>query len=301
MTFAAVDLSKLPVPDIVEALDFEIILAERKARMRELLDEAGILPDWNPDLESDPIVKLLEENAFRELLLRQRVNDAARAVMLASAQGADLDHIGARYNVFRLLVQAGDSAANPPVPEILESDTRFRMRIQLAFEGFSTAGPVGAYRFHTLSADARVKDCSITRPEPGDVLVTVLSTEGDGTASAELLAIVAAALNDERVRPLNDTVIVAGAEIVHYDITATLEVSPGPDGETVRGAAQIAAQAYADDVHAMGGVVALSGVDGALHRPGALRVIRTLPAADIITSPIQAPYCDSITVAAGDA
>lgn len=291
-----VDLSRLPPPDVVETLDYEAILADRKARLKKLLDDAEILPDWNPDQESDPLVKYLEESAYREMLLRQRVNDGARAVMLASATDADLDQIGARYNVARMVVQAADPTAIPPLPELKEGDTRFRRRIQLAFEGFSTAGPEGAYIFHTLSADVRVKDCSITRPQPGDVLVTVLSTEGDGAAAPDLLANVAAALNDEKVRPLNDTVIVASAEIVPYAIRAVLDLSPGPDGETVRQAALDQARAYAESVHVCAGLVARSGVDGAVHRPGVRRATMPLPAADIVTTALQAPYCTGIDI-----
>lgn len=291
-----IDLSTLPPPDIVEVLDFETILARRKARLKQLLDEVGILPDWNPDQKSDPFVKFLEENAYREMLLRGRVNDGVRAVMLATATGADLDNIGARYNVARMVVQAADPTAIPPLPEILEADDRFRRRIQLAFEGFSTAGPEGAYIFHTLSADVRVKDCSITRPQPGDVLVTVLSTEGDGTPSAQVLANVAAALNQKKVRPLNDTVIVAPAEIVPYTIEASIEMNPGPDAEVARQAAIAQAQAYADSVHACAGLVAQTGVDGAIHRPGVRRGIRVQPAGDIITTKLQAPFCTGISV-----
>ncbi|MBF0169321.1 MAG: baseplate J/gp47 family protein, partial [Alphaproteobacteria bacterium] len=183
-----VDLSKLPVPDAIETLDYEAILAARKAHMVELFAAAGVMADWNPDLESDPIVIMLQENAYREVTLRARVNDGIRAVMLASALGADLEGLGAWYGVERLTVTPADNNAVPPVAAVMESDDRLRRRIQLAPEGFSTAGPVGAYLFHGLSADADVLDCSITRPKAGDVLVTVLSTIGDGTASPELLA-----------------------------------------------------------------------------------------------------------------
>lgn len=291
-----IDLSTLPPPDVVEALDYESILAARKADLKARLDAAEILPDWDPSLESDPLVKFLEESAFREVLLRARVNDSCRAVMLATATGADLDNIGARYNVARLEVSPADPDAIPPVPAVMEGDERYRGRIQLAFEGFSTAGPEGAYRFHALSADVRVKDVSITRPQPGDVLVTVLSTEGDGTPSAEVLANVAAALDAEKVRPLNDTVIVAAAVIAPYAITAQIEMAPGPDTETVRAAALALAQAYAESVHRCGGLAARSGIDGAIHRPGVKRVILAAPAADIVTTRLQAPYCTGITV-----
>lgn len=258
-----VDLSKLPPPDIVEVLDFEAILAARKARLKELLDERGVLPDWDSTNESDPLVIFLEENAYREMMLRGRVNDGIRAVLLATSTGADLDHLGARDDVLRMVVQAGDPDAVPPVPTIMEDDERFRRRIQLAFEGFSTAGPEGAYIFHTLSADVRVKDCSVTRPQPGDILVTVLSTEGDGTPSPEILANVAAALNVTKIRPLNDTVIVAAAEIIPYAIEAQIELATGPDAETVRQAGIAEAQAYAASVHACGGLAARSGAGAA--------------------------------------
>lgn len=291
-----VDLSKLPPPDVVEALDYEDILAERKARMKALFAEVGIMADWDDSRESDPIVKMLEENAYRELLLRGRVNDACRAVLLASAKRANLDQIGALYDVKRMVVTPEDTSVIPPKAAVMEDDDRYRRRIQLSFEGFSTAGPVGAYIFHTLSADIRVKDCSVTRPWPGTVLVTVLSTEGDGTAAVELLDIVLAALNDEKVRPLNDTVMVASAEIVAYAIAATLEIEPGPDAETVRAAALAQAQAYADSVHVVGGVAAYSGIDGALHRPGVRRALRTTPAGDVVATTLQAPYCTGIAV-----
>jgi phage-related baseplate assembly protein len=46
--------------------------------------------------------------------------------------------------------------------------------------------------------------------------VTVLSRDGDGTASQELLATVDTALNDEDVRPVGDRVTVQSAKISRY-------------------------------------------------------------------------------------
>ena len=92
--FVAIDLSQLPPPHAVEQLDYEQILAERKAYAISLWPEdqqAEIAARLA--LESEPLTKLLEENAYREMLWRQRVNEAALANMLASAQGADLDQL----------------------------------------------------------------------------------------------------------------------------------------------------------------------------------------------------------------
>lgn len=92
-----IDLSKLPAPKIVEELSFEEILAAMRA------DFEGRCPGWTAAaLESDPANKILEVAAYRELLLRQRINEAARACMLAFASGSDLDHLSAFYAVSRL-------------------------------------------------------------------------------------------------------------------------------------------------------------------------------------------------------
>ncbi len=294
MSYTAIDLSKLPAPAIVEPLSYEIILGEMLARLVELD------PDLTALVESDPAMKVLQVAAYREFLLRQRVNDGTRAVMLAYAAGTDLDQLGANLNVQRQLVSPGDPEAVPPVEPVYESDDRFRRRIQLAPEGMSVAGPSGAYEFHTLTADPRVKDVSVLQGEPGDVVVVVLSTEGDGTASEELRGIVGAALADETVRPLNDTVIVESAEIVTYTVAAELEIFDGPDAETVRQAAEDAVAAYVAECHAVGAVVALSGLDGALHRPGVRRANRTLPATDLVPGPKQARLCTAITVEIAD-
>jgi phage-related baseplate assembly protein len=80
-------------------------------------------------------VKLLQENAYREVIWRQRVNEAARAVMLAYAAGADLDQIGGNYNVERLVITPADDTTLPPTPAVMESDTDYRLRIQQALRG----------------------------------------------------------------------------------------------------------------------------------------------------------------------
>ena len=59
------------------------------------------------------MVKYLEENAYREVIWRQRVNNAAKAVTLAYAEGSDLDVIGANFNVERLVITPADKSAIP--------------------------------------------------------------------------------------------------------------------------------------------------------------------------------------------
>lgn len=93
-----IDLNQLPAPDVVEELDFETILAERKATLISPLPgrpAGGGRPYPDAGIRAS---RVLEENAYRELIWRQRVNEAARAVVLACAAGNDLDVIGANYN-----------------------------------------------------------------------------------------------------------------------------------------------------------------------------------------------------------
>lgn len=288
--FTQIDLSTLPAPDVIEELNFETIFAAM------LADLQARDPVFDALLESDPAYKILEVAAYRELLVRQRVNDAARAVMLAYATGADLDQLGALLGVLRLVIDEGDAEAVPPVPQVLESDTEFRRRIQLSLEGFSVAGPRGAYIFHGLSADANVLDISATSPTPGNVLITVLSRIGNGVASAPLLASVNAALNSDSIRPLTDQVTVQSASIVNFTVAAGLYVYPGPDSSVVLTKALAALNAYISQVHKIGQDVTLSGIYAALHQPGVQRVNLTQPTANVVISATQASFCTSINV-----
>lgn len=292
--FTAVDLSQLPFPDAVEVIDFETILAEMlldfQARM-EVFE-----PGFTALIESDPAYKILEVAAYREVLLRQRVNEAIKAVCLAYAIDNDQDNIAARYNVERLLLDPGDPDAVPPVEPTYESNEDFRRRIQLSFEGFSVAGPEAAYKFHGISADADVLDISVQRPDPGDILITVLSRVDDGVASSELLDAVEAKLSDETIRPLNDTVIVQGADIETYTVVAELELLSGPDPDVVLAAAQAKLDEYTANAFRLGVDIVRSSIFAALHQPGVYRVNLTTPAADIPITPSQAPRCTGTTL-----
>lgn len=288
--FTAVDLAKLPFPNAVEVLDFETILSEM------LADYQSRDPEFSALVESDPAYKVLEVSAFRELLLRQRVNEAIKAVTLAYANDADLDQIAARYNVERLLIDAGNPDAIPPVPPTYESNDSLRRRVQLSFEGFSTAGPEGAYVFHALGSDARVLDADARSPVPGQVIVAVLSNVGSGAAPSDLLSAVDATLSDEDVRPLTDQVLVESAVIVNYSIAAQLTLYPGPDADVVLAAANAAAAAYADTNHRLGRDVTLSGLYAALHREGVHSVLLTSPSATIVIARNHASYCTGITI-----
>ncbi|MHA7846218.1 baseplate assembly protein [Serratia sp. D1N4] len=295
-----IDLSQLPAPEIVEGLDYETLLAERKATLISLYpEEQRAAMARTLSLESEPLVKLLQENAYREVILRQRVNDAARAVMVAFATGSDLDQLGANVNTPRLTLVPADDSTLPPTPAVRESDSDYRVRIPQAFEGISVAGPSGAYEYHGRSADGRVADVKAISPSPACVTVSVLSREDNGTASADLLAVVTAALNAEDVRPVGDRVTVQSAKIVPYAVDAVLHLYPGPEAAPIQAAAEARLQHYISAQHRLGRDIRLSALYAALHAEGVQRVELKAPLADIVLDNTQASYCTHYQLTVG--
>lgn len=288
-TFTAVDLSRLPAPIVVQQISYEDILADLIDGVRALM------PDFDATVESDPIVKLVQAFAYRETLLRAQNNDAARAVMVAYAVGADLDNLAALFGVTRLMLDPGDPERG--IDPAFESDDDFRSRLVLSPEGYSVAGPEGAYIYHARSADGDVLDASAISPAPGQVLVTVLSRTGDGTAPPDLIARVAAHVSDETRRPLTDQVTVQGARIVPYAIDATVTTFAGPDGTIVMAEARRRLDAYVVKVHRLGLDVTRAGIIAALFAEGVQNVTLAAPAADIILDRTQASWCTGINVA----
>jgi phage-related baseplate assembly protein len=290
-SYTSVDLSQLPVPDVVEQFDFDTILSEM------LADLISRDPDFTALVESDPAYKILEVCAYREVIVRQRCNEAAKAVMLAYAENGDLDNLGALFGVTRLTITPADPVLQ--IPAVMETDAAYRYRITLAPEGYSVAGPEGAYVYHALSADPGVLDASATSPNPGDVVVTVLSNVGDGTADAELLATVAAAVSADTTRPMTDNVTVQSAQIVDFTIVGTRYTFAGPDSSVVLAASDAGLQAYLTACHKLGLDVTLSGLYGSMMVQGMQRVDLTTPTANLVISRTQASYCTSINLAYG--
>ncbi|MBS0879002.1 baseplate assembly protein [Pantoea sp. JGM49] len=297
---ATIDLSQLPAPDVVETLDYEVLLAERKATLISLYpEEQQAAVALTLALESEPVVKVLQENAYREVILRQRINEAARAVMVAYAMDDDLDQVGANNGVERLIITPADDTTIPPTSAVMESNDDFRARIAGAFEGLSVAGPTGAYEYHARSADGRVADASAISPSPAVVTVTILAREGNGIAADDLLAVVNAALNDENVRPVADRVNVQSATIVSYEIEAELYLYPGPEAEPIRAASEAKLIAYISTQKRLGRDIRLSALYAAMHVEGVQRVNLIKPVADVVLDKTQAAYCTGYMLTVG--
>lgn len=283
-----VDLSRFDPPTIVEKLDYETIFQRKVARLKVLL------PSFDATVDSDPAVKVLQIAAYDEILLRQDFNERLVKGMVAYATGWTLDHIGAAIGIARLVVTPANNATGAAA--INETDDSFRARIVLGPEGFSVAGPELAYVKHAKDASGLVLDASATSPAPGEVLVSILSAEGDGTASDVLLDKVRAIVTDKAIRPLGDHVTVASAVQRRFALVATLWTFAGPDPALVLSAAKAKLARYLADSRKLGRDITMSGLYAALTVEGVQRVEIAAPAASIVCDLTEAALCTDITV-----
>ncbi|WP_264706840.1 baseplate assembly protein [Wolbachia endosymbiont (group B) of Archips podanus] len=198
--------------NIIEKLSYEEIFS----RMKEELVNRDT--SFTALVESDPAIKILEVAAWRELLLRERINEAVKSNLLKFATGEDLGNLAEFYGVER---------------EKEEDDERFRKRIKAKIKGWSTGGN---YRYHALSADRRVKDALVESPIPGKVQISILSTElsTTGIVLEELLEIVKKQVTRDDISVLTDTITVIGCNITEIDIHSRMSINPVISEEEIK-------------------------------------------------------------------
>ena len=105
-----------------------------------------------------------------------------------------------------------------------ETDEELRERIKLAPGQFSVAGPENAYKFFAKSAHPLIVDVGILGPPDvpdGEVHIFPLLLNGEAP-SMEIIDAVYAACNNEKTRPLTDTVVVEAPTKIDYDIEVNL-------------------------------------------------------------------------------
>ena len=262
----APELAGLPTPQVLETLRFETVF---DALLRDFQVR---YPQYSALLASDPAIKLIEVAAYRELLLRARINEAARANLLAFAVGHDLEHLGAFYGVSRL-------------PQ--EQDEPLRRRIRARIMGFANAGGAAHYRYWALSASPEVADVAVDSPGPGRVRISVLPTGHSDTVPEALLETVRATVLRDDVRVLTDTVEVVPVSLVPVTVSAQIWLYPDTpmavfDGLTSRLTRELAQAAV------LGWDLTQSWLIGQLQQPGIHKVALNEPATDIRIHSTQA-------------
>ena len=260
------DLASLPTPAVIEPLSFETIFSQLQTEFQSRY------PDYSALLASDPAVKLLEVAAYREVLLRNRINAAAKASLLAFATGSDLDHLAAFYGVTRLFD---------------ETDEALRLRTRQRIIGFANAGGAAHYRYWALSASPEVADVEVDSPEPGRVRISVLAKGEEQTVSNAVLDAVRAVVLRDDIRVLTDTVEVVPAELIPVTVTARIWLYP----DTPMAAFEAIEARFKEALAAQSGLgwdLTPSWVIGELHRPGVHKVELHSPTTDIRANANQA-------------
>ena len=309
------NLSSLPDPAIIETLSFQSIFNDLKDDFSTRFSEYTAL------VESDPAIKLLEVAAQREVILRQRVNDAFKATLLAFAAGADLDQLAAFYGLTRLTD---------------ETDATLRERTINRIQGSSTAGGAAWYRYQALTANNGVRDARVTSPAAGEVQVALLSKEKtnllalgtstsqlsadmvslatfygvstggstgitndsqasaaiaavidaagpEGTATSQLLAAVDSTMQSSEVRVITDTVATVTANVVSVDVSADVYLYPDTSSSVLDGVEAAIRQAVQDE-GGLGWDLTLSWLIKNIHVDGVQRVDMVAPTANQVAA-----------------
>lgn len=283
----------MSIPKAIEELSFSDIKTRKVQKLKEIIPNLA-----NQLVDSDPAIALIEESSYTEGLLRNRINNAINAVMIEFATESDLDNLGKLYGIERKLIQPEDTSTIPPTRAIYESDEALRKRIMEAPKGFSVAGPRASYIYYGKLADAQVKDISAVSILPMEVDITVLSYDGNGGASDELIDRVYNKLNEEDIRPMGDLIRVNGAEIIDFKIHIKVIFKQGNviDKNSIMTKIKNNLQNYVDMEHKLGGFVSQAGIYSCSFIENIEDVIIISPIDNIKCSLNSAPHCDDITI-----
>ncbi len=233
---------------------------------------------------------------------------ASATVAVGAANGYLAGQVSVQINPSALIASVSNTTATAG-GSAPETDDHLRTRIQAAPNQFSSAGPVGAYRFFAIGADPTIVDAQIVSPVPGTVNVYVLTgpvtiqpasaPNTAGVASAGLLAKVQAAVNSDVVRPLTDTVNALAVTEVDYQIHATITLYADADPTQTIAAASRAAQQFAIDLAAkIQRDIVPSQLIAALSVPGVYEVVLDTPSYKHLSAG-QWANCTAITLAQG--
>lgn len=294
-----IDLKTLPPPKIVEEPEFQALFEAFMERFK------GLSENYAYFLPGDPVVELAQCIAYREMVWRNRNNEVAMANLLAFATGADLDHLGAfcpTGGVARLVITPANANVVPPVVEVKEDDEAYRRRIQLALASSPTAGTKESYLFHTLSASPLVKDALAYSPDfphgfnmGGRVHITVLSREGNGVPSSNLLQIVEQAVKAEDKGLINDVITVEPARLKPLTLRVAVTLYPDTPIEVFNGLKPLFEAAFAKE-QALGYEPAKSWIDSKLHVPGVQSLDITSPSFPIRVEPYEYPHFETLDI-----
>lgn len=274
------EYASLPKPAVIEEISYEATLAAKVTRLQADFDAAG-LPYTVSPTQYDPAVIQLQAAAYDDVRLRQRINEAARANLLAFAKGGDLDQIGLFHGV-------------PRMPD--EDDDRYAYRIVLKVADRNSGGTAPRIEFLAMTADIRVKDVvAFTVGRSPVIHLPVLSVDNDGVADEALLAAVDAAVNARANRMINDTVLPAAAVRQVVAVTADVWLLPDAPASDFDAIVPALRAAWAAEGK-LGRDLTSSWLAAQLHRGGVQRVENIAPGATIVAPFDQAIALGAVTL-----
>lgn len=270
------DISQLPEPSFIDR-DVDTITADIIAKY-EALSGKPLYP-----AQADRI--MVDVIAYREMMIRTAINEAAKQNLIAFANGVMLDYLGDFFGVIRLED---------------ESDEQLRTRIRLAPESYATTGSRQAYIYHALSTDAAIIDAEAIRGDNGNIYIHILTN--DGIASDELLQAVLDNTSDEKKRPLSDRVHVLNGEALNVEIAITVYPLKTANPQAVIATVTQKAQSYVSNLKTKLGVdVVPSQIIDALSGDGIWQIEVTSPTKAVIVEPWQWANCTKISISLGGA
>jgi phage-related baseplate assembly protein len=308
--FTVIRPELLPAMRVLQSISTEDMISNRMARFKALW--AAYDPPFAAqyDVENlpfDPIRINQECNSFFEALVRDRVNQACRAITLAFAVGSDLDAIASRYpyGVPRLDYD-GDG-----VPD--EDDSSYRTRIWLSPSILSLNGPgqgtYESYIFWALSApqpsgETRLKHASaFTKRATGHVFIPIMrddyrpvtrqeflsedwltTDEGSPNPSDAQIKAVYDYINQRGFarKGLTDWVSVLRPKITRTNIIAKIKLFPGVDSATLMQEVNAQVLELVNAIRWLGADLTHLSLKGAMAAAGVYNVDLLEPLADVV-------------------
>jgi phage-related baseplate assembly protein len=181
-----------------------------------------------------------------------------------------------------------------------ETDDQLRARIKLAPSAFSVAGPTEAYIFYAKSADPAIVDVSCVTTAPGVVTLYPLCS-GGVLSSQALKDKILATCSDNKIRPQNDTVLIADPAVINYTIDVTLILYTNAVPANILSQVQNNLSTYQQGrVNSLNEDIVISQIIGQCLIPGQVyNVIVNSPAANVVADASTYTNCTGINVTIG--
>ena len=176
-----------------------------------------------------------------------------------------------------------------------ETDEQLRERSKLAPSAFSVAGPVDAYKYFTYSVNPDIIDVSVISHIPGQVNIYPL-TNTVPTPPA-IINQVKTFFNNDKVRPLTDTIVVLAPTTLNYTIQVDLTLYDGSDDVAIVQQVNDNLSAYVDEKGSKLGIdIITKQIIEACMVEGVYDLVLALPASNIVVGASEFGNCTSITV-----